>query len=89
MIQYNDIFVEVRQRVAAFKYWKEYWGTDKMTSYGKVDQDEYLDEAYRFLYTSASEGFMKFCAKKEGMDFNEYCEMLDVSPEKLIRSYGV
>ena len=84
MIQYDEIFSEVRQRVAAFKYWKEYWGNDKLTSYVKVDQDEYLDEAYRFLYTSASKGFMEFCAKKEGMDFDEYCDMLGICQDDLI-----
>lgn len=84
MIQYDEVFSEVRQRVAAFKYWQEYCGNDHLTSYGKVSQDEYLDEAYRFLYKSASKGFMEFCAKKEGMDFDEYCDMLDVSPEKLV-----
>ena len=24
-MQYDEIFVEVRQRVAAFKYWREFW----------------------------------------------------------------
>ena len=88
MVQYKDIFIEVRQRVAAFKYWKEYWRTDELNSYGKIPQDEYLDEAYRFLYTSASKGFMEFCAKKEGMSFDEYCDMLGISKEKLISHHG-
>lgn len=83
MKQYYEVFDEVRQRVAAFKYWKEYWNADSLNSYGKMTEDEYLDEAYRFLYTSASRGFMEFCAKKEGMDFNEYCKELGVDPEDL------
>lgn len=83
-MQYDEIFVEVRQRVAAFKYWKEYWSTDKLISYGKVSQDEYLDEAYRFLYTSASKGFIEFCAKKEGMLLGEYCDMLGIKESDLI-----
>lgn len=81
MIQYNDIFVEVRQRVAAFQYWKEF--TNQTGIYG-ITETDYLDEAYRFLYTSASKGFMEFCAKKEGMPLDEYCEMLGVRQEDLI-----
>lgn len=81
MIQYDDIFVEVRQRVAAFQYWKEF--TNQTGIYG-ITETDYLDEAYRFLYTSASKGFMEFCAKKEGMPLDEYCEMLGVRQEDLI-----
>lgn len=81
MIQYNDIFVEVRQRVAAFQYWKEF--TNQTGIYG-ITETDYLDEAYRFLYTSASKGFMEFCAKKEGMPLDEYCEMLGVRQGDLI-----
>lgn len=81
MIQYDDIFVEVRQRVAAFQYWKEF--TNQTGLYG-ITESDYLDEAYRFLYTSASKGFMEFCAKKEGMPLDEYCDMLGVRQEDLI-----
>ena len=83
MIQYDDIFVEVRQRVSAFQYWKEF--TNQTGLYG-ITENDYLDEAYRFLYTSASKDFMEFCAKKEGMPFDEYCDMLDVSQRDLIVS---
>lgn len=81
MIQYNDIFVEVRQRVAAFQYWKEF--TNQTGIYG-ITESHYLDEAYRFLYTSASKDFMEFCAKKEGMTVDEYCDMLGVYQGDLI-----
>ena len=81
MIQYNDIFVEVRQRVAAFQYWKEF--TNQTGLYG-ITESDYLDEAYRFLYTSASKGFMEFCANKEGMSLDEYCDTLGVCQEDLI-----
>jgi len=81
MIQYDDIFVEVRQRVAAFQYWKEF--TNQTGIYG-ITESDYLDEAYRFLYTSASKDFMEFCAKKEGMPLDEYCDMLGVCVEDLI-----
>lgn len=83
-MQYDEIFVEVRQRVASFQYWKEYWGNDKLTSYGEVSQDEYLDDAYRFLYTSASKEFMEFCAKKEGMLLGQYCDMLGIKESDLL-----
>jgi hypothetical protein len=43
-----------------------------------------LDEAYRFLYTAASKGFMEFCAKKEGMTVDEYCDSLGVYQGDLI-----
>lgn len=85
MVQYKDIFIEVRQRVAAFQYWKEF--TNQTGLYG-ITEGDYLDEAYRFLYTSASKGFIEFCAKKEGMSFDEYCDMLGISKEKLISHYG-
>ena len=81
VMQYGDIFVEVRQRVAAFQYWKEF--TNQTGIYG-ITESDYLDEAYRFLFTTASRGFIGFCAKKENMSFDGYCAMLDLNPEKLI-----
>lgn len=81
MVQYDEIFPEVRQRVAAFQYWKEF--TNQTGIYG-ITESFYLDEAYRFLYTSASKDFMEFCAKKEGMKFNEYCKGLGVDIEDLV-----
>ena len=71
---YKDIFVEVHQRLAAFRYWLEFW-----------NNNEYFNEAYRFLFTIASKTFLKFCAKKEGMSFGKYCKMLDVDPMQLIQ----
>ena len=86
MKQYKDIFVEVRQRIAAFRYWQEFWNNTahEMCTYNSVPENEYLDEAYRFLFTTASKTFLEFCAKKEGMSFDKYCKMLDVDPAELI-----
>ena len=75
MIQYDEIFSEVRQRVAAFQYWKEF--TNQTDIYG-MSEEFYLDEAYRFLFTSASKDFMDFCAKKENMTLDAYCDMLGI-----------
>ena len=80
MVQYGEVFPEVRQRVAAFKYWQEFI----LSKFYGVDEDDYLDEAYRFLYTSASKDFMEFCAKKEGMTVGEYCDSLGVYQGDLI-----
>ena len=81
MIQYDEVFPEVRQRVAAFQYWKEF--TNQTGIYG-MSEEFYLDEAYRFLFTSASKDFMEFCAKKEGMTVDEYCDSLGVYQGDLI-----
>ena len=84
-MQYDRIFVEVRQRVAAFKYWQEFWkGRVEKSSYGDVPEEDYLDEAYRFLFTSASKDFMEFCAKKEGVEFDEYICWLGIKESDLI-----
>lgn len=85
-MQYDEIFVEVRQRVAAFRYWREFWNktAHETYPYGGVSESEYLDDAYRFLYTSASRGFIEFCAKKEGMALGEYCEMLGIKESDLL-----
>jgi hypothetical protein len=85
MIQYDEVFPEVRQRVAAFKYWQEFWkGRSGEYRYGTSSEEDYLDDAYRFLYTSASKDFMEFCAKKEGMTVDEYCDSLGVYQGDLI-----
>lgn len=76
----SDIFISVRQRVAAFQYWKEF--TNQTGLYG-ITESDYLDEAYRFLNTSASRDFIKFCAKKEGMDFKDYCREMDIDEKEL------
>lgn len=68
---YGDIFIEVRQRVAAYKYYREYWNNSK-----SVVTDDFLDNAYRFLYTSVEPKFINYCAKKENMDPIEYTKML-------------
>lgn len=85
-MQYDEIFVEVRQRVAAFRYWREFWNktAHETYPYGGVSESEYLDEAYRFLFTTACRAFMEFCAKKEGMALGEYCDMLGIKESDLI-----
>lgn len=83
MIQYGDIFVEVRQRSAAFQYWKEFTNQTPTGLYGIADSD-YLDEVYRFLYMSASRDFIKFCAVKEGMEFHAYCRAMEIDEKELI-----
>lgn len=80
-MQYCDIFGEVRQRVAAFKNWLELYG-DK-TFYGKLDEDEYLEHAYRFLFCAAFKEFIEFCAKKEGLTLDEYCLSEHINKEEL------
>lgn len=80
-IQYGDIFIEVRQRISAFQYWKEF--TNQTGLYG-ITESDYLDEAYRFLYSTASRKFMEFCAAKEGESFEEYCKALDIDVSALI-----
>ena len=80
-IQYGDIFIEVRQRVVAFQYWKEF--THKTGLYG-ITESEYLDEAYRFLYSTASKKFIEFCAAKDGERFEEYCKALDIDMSALL-----
>lgn len=82
MITYGDIFVEVRQRVAAFRYFKEFTGDVDAFSY--MDEPDYLDEAYRFLYSSASKSVIAFCAGKEGMTFDNYCSVMGVKKEELM-----
>ena len=77
----GDIFVEVRQQVAAFNYYCDFYKTDK----DKLVGDDMLDEAYRMLNTMASYEFIEYCADREGMDMESYCEMLDIDPNKLYR----
>lgn len=68
---YSDLFNSVRQRVAAFKYYKKYYNHEK-----ESDIDELLDSAYRFLNMTPDVAFLDFCAKKEKMGIMEYVEML-------------
>ena len=80
-MQYGDIFCDVRQRIAAFQYWNEWLGGTE--GYGHIKEAEYLDDAYRFLFTTASADFLKFCAKKVSMDFEEYCAAMGVREKDL------
>ena len=79
-MDYGSIFVSVRQRVAAFQYWKEF--TSQTGLYG-ITESDYLDEVYRFLYTSASRDFIEFCADKEGMEFHAYCRAMGIEEGRL------
>jgi hypothetical protein len=69
---YGDIFNEVRQRVAAFKYYQEFWKKEIESK----TLDDILDDAYRFLYQHIDTNFIIFCAKKEKMDPVEYIKCL-------------
>ena len=80
---YGAIFRDVRQRKAAFKYHQEFHAP-YVASYGKDSEDDYLDSVYRFLYGSAFKPFIEFCAKKENMGFDEYCEMLGIDKAELL-----
>ena len=84
VIQYGKVFPEVHQRVVAFRYWQEYLnGRSVKSSYGVSTERDYLDDAYRFLYTSASKEFLEFCAKKDGMSLDKYLKMLGICTEDL------
>lgn len=85
-MQYGDIFVEVRQRIAAFRLYNEFYGRTGM--YGDAEEGDYLDAAYRFLYGSASADFMEFCASREGMGLDEYLTGLGVNRRGLIGNEG-
>ena len=83
-IEYGKVFPEVRQRALVFQYWQEYLnGRSVKSSYGVSTERDYLDDAYLFLYTSASKEFMEFCAKKDGMSLDKYLEMLGICTEDL------
>ena len=68
---YGDLFNSVRQRIAAFKYYKKFWN-EKLED----DKDELLDSAYRFLNKTPDPNFLLYCAKKEKMGLMEYVNML-------------
>lgn len=77
----GSIFISVRQRSAAFRYYNEWLGS---SGYGHIEESEYLEDAYRFLNASASRDFIKFCAAKEGMEFHAYCREMEIEEERLI-----
>ena len=64
----GDLFPEVRQRCAAYKYNKQY--------YSKKSKNIDLDDAYRFLYSSVDPYFIVFCADKEKMNPIVYVKQL-------------
>lgn len=65
----SDLFVSVRQQVAAYKLYRRFW---KCPEFEAEDEYEYLDGAYRFLNGSVEPKFILFCAKEEKMDPVEY-----------------
>lgn len=77
----GSIFISVRQRSAAFRYFNEWLGGS--SGYGHIKESEYLEDAYRFLNASASRDFIKFCAVKEGMEFHDYCRAMGIEEERL------
>ena len=81
-MQYCDIFTETRQRVAAFMNWKSLYGDT--SEYGKIHEDEYLEQVYSFLFCTATREFIEFCAMKEGLTFEEYCTSLEINPDELL-----
>ena len=72
--QNGDLFCEVRQRVAAYKYYREFWKKNDVPK--DIQDDDYLDEAYRFLYSTVDPNFILFCAEKEKMEPLSYLRML-------------
>ena len=66
--QNGDLFPEVRQRCAAYKYYMQY--------YKKESKNIDLDDAYRFLYSSVDPYFIVFCADKEKMNPIVYVKQL-------------
>lgn len=81
MIQYGEVFRSVRQRCAAFRYYQIFSSSTEV--YG-INEMDYLDAAYRFLYSTATKDFIEFCAKQEDMDFDKYCDMLELDKTQLI-----
>jgi len=68
---YADLFPSVRQRIAAFKYYKKFWGEEL-----EDDKDELLDSAYRFLNKTPDPNFIYYCAKREKIELMKYVRML-------------
>ena len=81
MIVASDIFISVRQQRMAFTYWMDFWHGG--SQYGELPEDEYLDEVFRFLNSTMDREFIEFCAKKEGMDFKDYCSTMDIDEKEL------
>lgn len=70
----GDLFISVRQRVAAYRMYRGYY---KLGRYKKVPEYDYLDEAYRFINQSAEPKFLVYCAKRESYNNPiEYVRML-------------
>lgn len=70
---YGDLFVSVRQRSVAFRYYLDFYAT---VSYGASSERDYLDAAYRFLNTEATEPPLRYFAKRDGYAYADYMAML-------------
>lgn len=70
----GDLFISVRQRVAAYRMYRGY---HKLGQYKRVPEYDYLDGAYRFINQSAEPKFLVYCAKRESYSNPiEYVRML-------------
>lgn len=82
MMDYGSIFKSARQRAAAYKFYVEFsW---ERSTYGFAGEFDYLQEAYSFLCKPAHRDFIEFCAKKEAMTFDKYCDVMGISVDGLV-----
>lgn len=82
MMDYGSIFKSTRQRAAAYKLYVEFsW---ERSTYGFAGEADYLQEAYSFLCKPAHRDFIEFCAKKEAMTFDKYCDVMGISVDGLV-----
>lgn len=76
MLTYGDIFEELKERVDAFRLYTEYADLDLSDENNTFD--EQLSVIYGFLDAKVERDFIEFCAKKNGMKFDKYCDMLGI-----------
>ena len=81
-MDYGSIFISARQRAAAYKFYEEFsW---ERSTYGFAGEVDYLKEAYSFLCKPAHRDFIEFCAKKEAMTFDKYCDVMGINVDELV-----
>ena len=80
-MDYGSIFKSARQKAAAYKFYEEF---SRESTYGFADEVDYLKEAYSFLCKPAHRDFIEFCAKKEAMTFDKYCDVMGISVDGLV-----
>ena len=71
-LKYGDLYPEVRQRVRAFRRYCRLY----KPSHWAVDDADYLDEAYRFLYTPVDPDFVVRSAELENIDPMRYLDLM-------------